>query len=74
MCGELAGMQKAIPILLGLSLDEFSMAPRSIPEAKWLIGQFSDARAREIAEEALSKATAAEIEDFMAGVLDEIRG
>jgi phosphoenolpyruvate-protein phosphotransferase len=72
MCGELAGMQKAIPILLGLGLDEFSMAPRSIPEAKWLIGQFTDARAREIAEQALNKATAAEIEDFMIGVLEKV--
>ena len=73
MCGELAGMQKAIPILLGLGLDELSMAPRSIPEAKWLIGQFTDARAREIAEQAMNKATAAEIEDFMLGVLEEFR-
>ncbi|MEO8356159.1 MAG: putative PEP-binding protein [Chloroflexota bacterium] len=30
MCGELAGMQKAIPILLGFGLDEFSMNPRAI--------------------------------------------
>ena len=73
MCGELAGMQKAIPILLGLGLDELSMAPRSIPDAKWLIGQFTDARAREIAEQAMNKATAAEIEDFMLGVLEEFR-
>jgi len=73
MCGELAGMQKAIPILLGLGLDELSMAPRSIPEAKWLIGQFTDARAREIAEQAMNMATASEIEDFMLGVLEEFR-
>ncbi len=71
MCGELAGMQKAIPILLGLGLDEFSMAPRSIPEAKWLISQFSDARAREIAVQALNKATAVEIEKYMDGMLEE---
>jgi phosphotransferase system enzyme I (PtsI) len=73
MCGELAGMQKAIPILLGLGLDEFSMAPRSIPEAKWLIGQFTDARAREIAEQSLNQATAAEIEDFMVDVLEDVK-
>jgi phosphoenolpyruvate-protein phosphotransferase len=73
MCGELAGMQKAIPILLGLGLDEFSMAPRSIPEAKWLISQFTDARTREIAEQALNQATAAEIEDFMVDVLEDVK-
>jgi phosphoenolpyruvate-protein phosphotransferase len=74
MCGELASMPKAIPILLGLGLDEFSMAPRSIPEAKWLIGQFTDARAREIARQALKQATATEIENLMDGVLEQVTG
>jgi phosphotransferase system enzyme I (PtsI) len=69
MCGELAGMQKAIPILLGMGLDEFSMASRSIPLAKNLIGKFSDERARQVCEQALSLATAQEIEDYMKGVL-----
>jgi len=69
MCGELAGMQKAIPILLGLGLDEFSMVPRAIPEAKWLIAQLSDDEARQIAEHALGLDTAAEIEAYMNEVL-----
>ncbi len=72
MCGELAGMKKAIPILLGLGLDEFSMVPRAIPEAKWLIGQLSDAQAQQIAEQALSFGTAAEVEAFMSRVLAEL--
>ncbi len=61
-------------MLLGLGLDEFSMAPRSLPEAKWLISQFTDARTRAIVEQALNKATAAEIEDFMVGMLEEANG
>jgi phosphoenolpyruvate-protein phosphotransferase len=69
MCGELAGMQKAIPILLGLGLDEFSMVPRAIPEAKWLIGQLTTERAAEIAEHALALKTAVEVEAYMAEVL-----
>lgn len=69
MCGELAGMQKAIPILLGLGLDEFSMNPRAIPEAKHLIGQLTDEQAREIAAQVLSLKTAAEIEQTMKEVL-----
>jgi len=69
MCGELAGMTKAIPILLGFGLDEFSMNPRAIPEAKNLIGKLTDDKAREIAVQAMSLGTAAEIEDFMKGVL-----
>jgi phosphotransferase system enzyme I (PtsI) len=73
MCGELAGMQKAIPILLGLGLDEFSMAPRSIPEAKWLINRLTEARVQDIANRVLSLPTAAEIEDFMSDVLEQIQ-
>ncbi len=73
MCGELAGMQKAIPILLGLGLDEFSMNPRAIPEAKHLIGQLIDEQAREIAAQAISLRTAAEIEDHMSHILASLQ-
>lgn len=69
MCGELAGMTKAIPILLGLGLDEFSMNARAIPEAKNLIGKLTDEQAREITTRAMSFGTAAEIEHFMKGTL-----
>ncbi len=37
VCGELAGDLVAIPILLGLGLDEFSMNPAAIPAAKQLL-------------------------------------
>lgn len=73
MCGELAGMQKAIPILLGIGLDEFSMVARAIPEAKQLLARLTTQRAQEIAAQALGMATSAEIEALMAGVLDELK-
>ena len=69
MCGELAGMPKAIPILLGLGLDEFSMNARAIPEAKQLIRKLNDDDARRIAANALELGTAAEIERYMESVL-----
>lgn len=69
MCGELAGMVKAIPILLGFGLDEFSMNPRAIPEAKNLIAKLTDDKAREIASHAMSFGTAAEIENYMKDIL-----
>jgi phosphotransferase system enzyme I (PtsI) len=72
MCGELAGMTKAIPILLGLGLDEFSMSPRAIPEAKALIGKLTDDRAREIAVHAMAFGTAAEIENYMKEILGSL--
>jgi phosphoenolpyruvate-protein kinase (PTS system EI component) len=48
-CGELAGDPDAIPVLVGLGLDEFSMAPSSIPRAKAVIRQWSRPAARELA-------------------------
>lgn len=72
MCGELAGMRAAIPILLGLGLDEFSMAPRVIPEAKWIIGSLTDDQARAIAGQALTMQSAAGVEAFMTEQLSQL--
>jgi phosphotransferase system enzyme I (PtsI) len=72
MCGELAGMQKAIPVLLGFGLDEFSMNPRAIPVAKHLISQLTDEKAQEVAHQAMSFGTAAQIESYMQEFLDSL--
>ncbi len=55
VCGELAGDPDAIPILLGLGLDEFSMSPASIPRAKAIIRQWSLSDARALATAALAQ-------------------
>lgn len=72
MCGELAGMPRAIPVLLGLGLDEFSMNPRAIPDAKHLIRQLDGARAGAIADQALELGTSAEINAYMEKVLADL--
>ncbi|MFJ5622293.1 phosphoenolpyruvate--protein phosphotransferase [Peribacillus loiseleuriae] len=41
MCGEMAGDEIAIPVLLGLGLDEFSMSATSILRARSLISKLS---------------------------------
>jgi phosphotransferase system enzyme I (PtsI) len=69
MCGELAGMPKAIPILLGLGLDEFSMNPRAIPEAKYLIHKLDDQQSCLIAKQVLEFGISADIEAYMNIVL-----
>jgi phosphoenolpyruvate-protein phosphotransferase len=53
LCGELAGDPDAIPILLGLELDEFSMDPFSIPRAKQIIRKWSLSDARQLTEQVL---------------------
>jgi phosphotransferase system enzyme I (PtsI) len=55
LCGELAGDPLAIPILLGLGLDEFSMNPPAIPLAKQIIRTLSLEEAKALAEEALEQ-------------------
>lgn len=60
MCGEMAGDPRAIPVLLGLGLDEFSMSPAAIPEAKETLRTLSRKTVREAARRTLEVDTAAE--------------
>lgn len=53
MCGEMAGDLQAIPILLGLGLDEFSMSASSILQARELISRINFNDAQEIANKCL---------------------
>jgi phosphoenolpyruvate-protein phosphotransferase len=53
LCGELAGEPLAVPILLGLGLDEFSMNPPVIPLIKQIIRALTLDEAREVAQAAL---------------------
>lgn len=53
MCGEMAGETLAVPILLGMGLDEFSMSAVSIPHVKKIIRAFHYDEAREITRQAL---------------------
>ncbi|RFU69917.1 phosphoenolpyruvate--protein phosphotransferase [Bacillus sp. V59.32b] len=53
MCGEMAGDETAIPVLLGLGLDEFSMSATSILKARSLISKLSKADMEKLAESVL---------------------
>jgi phosphoenolpyruvate-protein phosphotransferase (PTS system enzyme I) len=53
MCGEMAGDEIAVPVLLGLGLDEFSMSATSILRARSQISQLNRAEMKELAEQAL---------------------
>jgi len=61
MCGEMAGDETAIPLLLGLGLDEFSMSATSILKARSLIRKLSKAEMEQLANEALQKSTVDEV-------------
>ena len=61
LCGELAGDPDAIPVLLGLGLDEFSMSPVSIPRAKEVIRSWSTKDAQILADRVLDFVSAEEV-------------
>ena len=54
VCGELAGDLTAIPILLGLGLDEFSMSPAVIPAAKQRLRALNRQAATALAQSVLT--------------------
>ena len=60
MCGEMAADPIHLPVLLGLGIDELSMAPQSIPEIKNLIRNISVADSRKFVDTILKQTTAAE--------------
>ncbi|GEM01238.1 phosphotransferase system, enzyme I, PtsI [Halolactibacillus halophilus] len=65
MCGEMAGDSIAIPILLGLGLDEFSMSATSILPARTQIKDLSKEELRSYKDDLLSMSTADEVEAFI---------
>ena len=71
MCGELAGDERATLLLLGMGLDEFSMSAISVPRIKELIRHVNYQEVKALADEALQKPTAAEIEQLIQAFLAE---
>ncbi|WP_345244427.1 phosphoenolpyruvate--protein phosphotransferase [Pontibacillus salipaludis] len=65
MCGEMAGDEIAIPILLGLGLDEFSMSATSILPARTQILSLSQEEMTSYKEEILSMDTAEDVVEFV---------
>lgn len=61
MCGEMAGEPHAVPLLLGLGLDEFSMSASSILKARKIVTGLSYAEMQEMANQALQCSTSEEV-------------
>ncbi|KIJ88157.1 MULTISPECIES: phosphoenolpyruvate--protein phosphotransferase [Staphylococcus] len=65
MCGEMAGDEIAIPLLLGLGLDEFSMSATSVLKARRQIKGLSQNEMEELAQRAIDCATSEEVQDLV---------
>ena len=63
MCGEAAGAELYIPLLIGLGLDEFSMNSNSILKARKKISELEKFDCKELADEILKMTSAEEVEN-----------
>jgi phosphoenolpyruvate-protein phosphotransferase (PTS system enzyme I) len=63
MCGEMAGDETAIPLLLGLGLDEFSMSATSILKARSLIRKLNKSDMEKLALDVLNMQTTSQVID-----------
>ncbi|GAA2835537.1 phosphoenolpyruvate--protein phosphotransferase [Lactococcus raffinolactis] len=69
MCGEMAGDQTAVPLLVGMGLDEFSMSATSILQTRSLMKRLDTAKMQELANKALTECATMEevfalVEDY----------
>lgn len=65
MCGEMAGDNTAVPLLLGLGLDEFSMSATSILKARKQIKELDQKEMQELANRAINCATSEEVVELV---------
>ncbi|ADK69099.1 phosphoenolpyruvate--protein phosphotransferase [Mycoplasma mycoides] len=65
MCGEMAGDSKALPILLGLDLDAFSMSATSVLKARSLMSKIESIKAKDLANKALEYQTSQQVNELV---------
>lgn len=65
MCGEMAGDPRAVPLLLGLGLDELSMNAMTIPRVKQVVRRTDVGLWRDLAREALAMPTASDVAELI---------
>lgn len=65
LCGEFAALPLAIPLLIGLGIDELSMAPSALPQAKKIIRFLDTQKAAELARRTIEFNTPLEVTRFL---------
>lgn len=73
MCGEMAGDQTAVPLLVGLGLDEFSMSASSVLKTRSLISKLTLEDMKALADKAINEcATVQEVEALVEEVVSKL--
>lgn len=65
MCGEVAGDEKLIPLLLAMGLDEFSMSASSMLKARWIINNTSKTEIEGMLATILNLSRAEDVEKYI---------
>lgn len=65
MCGEMAGDQVAVPLLLGMGLDEFSMSATSMLQTRSLINRLDTTQLQSLVSQALDAETNEEVVELV---------
>src|SRR5699024_5291461 len=73
MCGEMAGDPLAIPVLLGLGLDEFSMSATSILAARKQLRALKQTEMEKMAATAIQKRSAEEVRAYIEYCLENMK-
>ncbi|MBN1694905.1 phosphoenolpyruvate--protein phosphotransferase [candidate division WOR-3 bacterium] len=67
ICGDVAADVVAIPILIGMEMDELSLPPSFIPQIKNIIRGLSLKECKDLLEKAEKKRSASEVREFLKG-------
>lgn len=68
VCGGVASDVAAVPVLIGLGVDELSVSVPAIPAVKAAVARFTLAQCQELAREVLALSTAAEVRARLAAL------
>ena len=65
MCGEFAGEERAVPLLVGMGLDEFSMVSNEIAAVRYQVRGLSEKQTGHLAKRVLAAGTEQEIRKLL---------
>ena len=71
MCGEFASDEKALPVLLGMGLDEFSMTATEIASTRYNVRNLSYRECQKLASEVCIKGTISEVMELINNFIDK---
>ncbi len=73
MCGEMASNSLAVPLLMAMGLDEFSMSSSQILRVRSLINQLSTRKLQPLVHRAINAETAAEVQKLVKKYVPELK-